>query len=99
MILRADTPINKPFIGVQSVPSRRHYPRVQMPNGVWIYWNYKGREGTSRVCDLSTGGLFLETEEAADVDAPIRLDFLVQGGQNQGQSCCPACKSVEEDWD
>jgi PilZ domain-containing protein len=81
MILRTSTPINKPFIGVQSVPSRRHYPRVQTPNGVWVYWNCKGREDTSRVRDLSTGGLFLETEEAADVNALIRLDFLVQDGQ------------------
>lgn len=37
MILRIGTPINKPFIGAQSVPSRRHYPRVQTPNGVWVY--------------------------------------------------------------
>lgn len=36
MILRIGTPI-KLFIGAQSVPSRRHYPRVQTPNGVWVY--------------------------------------------------------------
>jgi hypothetical protein len=33
------------------------------------------------VRDLSTGGLFVETEEVRDVGATIRLDFLVQEGQ------------------
>jgi hypothetical protein len=46
-----------------------------------VYWNYKGREDTSRVRDLSTGGLFVETEEVREVGATIRLDFLVQEGQ------------------
>src|SRR5437899_7766326 len=70
----------RPLAG-QSIPSRRHYPRVEKPQGVWIYWNCKGREDTSRVRDLSTGGLFIETEEVRDLDATIRLDFLVQEGQ------------------
>jgi len=30
--------------------------------------------------------LFVETEEAWDVDAPIRLDFLVQEGQIRGKA-------------
>jgi len=70
----------RPLAG-QSIPSRRHYPRVEKPQGVWVYWNCKGREDTSRVRDLSPGGLFVETAEARDVDATIRLDFLVQEGQ------------------
>ena len=75
--MRAD----KRFLAGQSIPSRRHYPRVETPDGVWVYWNCKGREDTSRVRDLSTGGLFFETEEVQDLDATIRLDFLVQEGQ------------------
>ncbi|MGC2889858.1 MAG: PilZ domain-containing protein, partial [Candidatus Acidiferrum sp.] len=38
-------------------------------------------EDTSRIRDLSTGGLFVETEALQEVDATIRLDFLVQEGQ------------------
>lgn len=81
MILRTDICADKRFLVGQSIPSRRRYPRVEKPHGVWVYWNCDGREDTSRVRDLSTGGLFVETEELRDVDAPIRLDFLVQEGQ------------------
>ena len=81
MILRTDIRADKRFLRGQSIPSRRRYPRVQASPGVWVYWNYKGHEDTSRVRNLSTGGLFVETEEARDVHATIRLDFLVQEGR------------------
>ena len=80
--MRAD----KHFLGGQSIPSRRHYPRVETPSGVWVYWNCKGSEDTSRVRDLSMGGLFVETEKAREVDATIRLDFLVQEGQIRAEA-------------
>jgi len=32
------------------------------------------------------GGLFVETEEVRDVDATIRLDFLVQEGQIRAEA-------------
>jgi hypothetical protein len=80
--VRAD----KRFLAGQSIPSRRHYPRVETPDGVWVYWNCKGREDTSQVRDLSMGGLFVETEEVRDVDATIRLDFLVQEGQIRAEA-------------
>ena len=38
--MRAD----KRFLAGQSISSRRHYPRVEKPDGVWIYWNCKGRD-------------------------------------------------------
>ncbi len=69
------------FLAGKGIPSRRRYPRVEKPYGVWVYWNSKGREDISRVRDLSMGGLFVETEELRDVDATIMLDFLVQEGQ------------------
>ena len=80
--MRAD----KHFLAGQSVPSRRHYARVETPNEVWVYWNCKGREDTSQVRDLSMGGLFVETEVARDVDTTIRLDFLVQEGQIRAEA-------------
>jgi hypothetical protein len=76
----------KYFLAGQSIPSRRHYPRVETPHEVWVYWNCKGREDTSRVRDLSMGGLFVETEEARDVDTKVRLDFLVQEGQIRAEA-------------
>jgi len=77
---------DKYFLAGHSIPSRRHYPRVETPHEVWVYWNCKGREDTSRVRDLSTGGLFVETEEARDVDTKVRLDFLVQEGQIRAEA-------------
>jgi hypothetical protein len=32
------------------------------------------------------GGLFVETEEARDVDTKVRLDFLVQEGQIRAEA-------------
>ena len=81
MIFRTNIRTDKRSWAGQSIPSRRHYPRVAKPDGVWVYWNCRGREDTSRVRDLSTGGLFVETEVMRDVDATIRLDFLVEEGQ------------------
>jgi hypothetical protein len=81
VILRTNIGANKRLLVGQSIPSRRRYPRVEKPHGIWVYWNCKGREDTSRVRDVGTGGLFVETEEVRDVDATIRLDFLVQEGQ------------------
>ncbi len=77
---------DKYFLAGQGIPSRRHYPRVETPHEVWVYWNCKGREDTSRVRDLSMGGLFVETEEARDVDTKVRLDFLVQEGQIRAEA-------------
>jgi len=80
--VRAD----KYFLAGRSIPSRRHYPRVETPSGVWIYWNCEGRDDTSRVRDLSLGGLFVETAEARDLDATVKLDFLVQEGQIRAEA-------------
>ncbi|PYU40671.1 MAG: hypothetical protein DMG54_22365 [Acidobacteria bacterium] len=80
--MRAD----KYFLAGRSIPSRRHYPRVETPSGVWIYWNCEGRDDTSRVRDLSLGGLFVETAEARDLDATVKLDFLVQEGQIRAEA-------------
>ena len=86
MNLRTDIRADKRFLAGQSIPSRRRYPRVEKSHGVWVYWNCKGREDTSRVRDLSLGGLFVETEEAREVDATVRLDFLVQEGQIRAEA-------------
>src|SRR5260370_24823367 len=77
---------DKSLLAGYSIPSGRHCARVETAHEVWVYWNCKGREDTSRVRDLSTGGLFVETEEARDVDTTIRLDFLVQEGQIRAEA-------------
>ena len=68
------------------IPCRRRYLRVEKPQGVWVYWHCNGPADTSRVRDLSTGGLFVETEIVRDVNATARLDFLVQEGRIRAEA-------------
>ncbi len=48
---------------------------------VWVSWRSNGRKETSRVRDLSLGGLFVETAKSTGVGASVKLYFLVQEGQ------------------
>jgi len=50
--VRAD----KRFLTGPNIPSRRHYPRVETPDEVWVYWKCEALEDTSPVRDLSMGG-------------------------------------------
>lgn len=61
--------------------SRRFSARVATPDGVWVYWRCNGRDETSRVGDMSAGGLFLVTTQARPVGSTAEIDFLVQEGQ------------------
>lgn len=63
-----------------STPSRRSTSRVEVSEGVWVYWRCDGREDVSRVRNLSLGGLFVETSEIRPVGITANLDLLVQEG-------------------
>ncbi len=67
-------------------PSRRLTARIRTPEGVWVFWRCNGRDETSRVRDLSLGGLFLETAETRTVGSTAKLDFLVQEGQIRAEA-------------
>jgi hypothetical protein len=56
------------------------------PQCVWVYWSCEGLEDSSRVRDLSEGGLCVETQEAWVVGATIGLDFLVQEGSIRAEA-------------
>lgn len=58
----------------------RSTSRVNVLEGVWVYWSCGGREDVSRVRNLSLGGLFVETSEIRPVGIKANLDFLVQEG-------------------
>lgn len=62
-------------------PSRRRYPRIEAPNGVSVFWRCGGRDDTSRVLNLSLGGLFIQTRKPRVVGEKTELEFLVQEGQ------------------
>ena len=64
----------------QVLHSRRHHKRVETPQGVLVFWRCGRTEDTSRVKDLSVGGLFINTLKVCPVDATVNLNFLVEDG-------------------
>lgn len=61
--------------------SRRNHRRVETPQGVLVLWRCGRTEDTSRVKDLSVGGLFVETKKVCPIDAAVKLNFLVEDGE------------------
>ena len=64
----------------QVAHSRRQHKRVDTPQGVWVYWRCGRSEDTSRVRDISVGGIFIETKKVLPIDASVELNFLVEDG-------------------
>ena len=63
-------------------PSRRLSSRVQIADGVWVFWKCNsGHEELSRVLDLSLKGLFVETPKVKPPGINTKLHFLVEEGQ------------------
>jgi hypothetical protein len=55
--------------------------RLPATGDVWVYWGCGGRADVSRVRDLSTGGIFIETTWRRTKGEVVRVHFLVQEGQ------------------
>ncbi len=60
---------------------RRRASRVEVNQCVYALWNCDGLEDISRVRDLSSSGLFIESPIEKNLDAPIKLHFLADEGQ------------------
>jgi hypothetical protein len=66
---------------------RRFSSRVEPEkNDVWVYWEGSGDRDLSRVKDLSTGGLFLQTSRPKRIGSTTNLHFLVQEGQIRAEA-------------
>jgi hypothetical protein len=73
-------PLRERILKRQVLHSRRHHKRVETPQGVSVFWRCGRTEDTSRVRDLSVGGLFIETSKVCPIDATVELHFLVEDG-------------------
>ena len=69
-----------------TLPSRRLTSRVRTGGDIWIYWRCDERDETSRVRDVSFGGLFVETTEPRSVGSTAQIDFLVKEGQIRAEA-------------
>ena len=72
---------NERIFKKQVLASQRQHKRVETPEGVWVLWRCGRTEDTSRVKNLSVGGLFVETNKVCPINATVELDFLVQDGE------------------
>ena len=70
----------------QTFHSRRFSSRVEAPENVYVYWSSVGYDDTSRVRDLSSGGLFVQTRKSRSVGAKTNLHFLVEEGQIRAEA-------------
>ena len=69
-----------------SSPSRRFNSRTTSVDDIWVYWSCNQRAETSRIRDVSLGGLFIETSRPSPVDSKAQVDFLVQEGQIRAEA-------------
>ena len=60
--------------------------RVEVEDGVWVYWLSNGQEEISRVLDLSMRGLFIETPKAKPPGMNTKLHFLVEEGEIRAEA-------------
>jgi hypothetical protein len=70
----------------QTPHSKRFSSRVETPGDVYVYWSSAGYDDTSRVRDLSSGGLFVQTRKPRSVGAKTKLHFLVEEGQIRAEA-------------
>ena len=65
-----------------AAPARRFYSRNKTPGILFVSWSCSGgHDETSRVGDLSLGGVFIVTDcRAAAIGAEAHLKFLVREG-------------------
>lgn len=66
---------------LEPADSRRKYPRIGLPKGMWVAWQAGADREVSRVKSLSLGGLFIATQKPAAVGTLVKLLFEVPGGE------------------
>jgi hypothetical protein len=70
----------------QTSHSKRFSSRLETPGDVYVYWSSVGVDDTSRVHDLSSGGLYVRTRNARAVGEKTNLYFLVEEGQIRAEA-------------
>jgi hypothetical protein len=60
---------------------RRRTSRAPVDEDVYTLWSCDGHEGLSRVRDLGSCGLFIESPIEQELGAPMKLHFLADEGQ------------------
>lgn len=61
--------------------SKRRYPRIPTPQGVWVAWQDGQQQNVSRVRDLNIGGLFIAHPIPSVIGATITILLSVSEGE------------------
>ena len=74
---------------------KRRYPRIRLPKGMLVAWQYGGSRGVSRVATMGLGGLFITTPQPAPVGTLLRLIFDLPGGEVRARATVRDIKDGE----
>lgn len=66
-----------------SSSTERRYPRIALPQGMWVAWYGGAEHQISRVGTLSMGGIFICAPAPPPVGTKLKLAFEVPGGEVQ----------------
>lgn len=80
---------------LEPADSRRKYPRIGLPKGMWVAWQAGAERQVSRVKSLSLGGLFISTQNPAPIGTLVRLLFEVPGGEVRARGIVKRCLAGE----
>jgi len=61
----------------------RRSTRVAVAKGLWVAWQGEGSRNVSRVRDLSTGGVFIQTPLAVEIGTEVELLFALPEGETR----------------
>jgi hypothetical protein len=59
----------------------RRAVRVAVAKGLWVAWQGEGSRNVSRVRDLSTGGVFIQTPLAVGIGTELDMLFALPEGE------------------
>ena len=79
----------------ETYAAKRRYPRIRLPKGMLVAWQYGASRGVSRVATMGLGGLFIITPEPAPIGTLVRLIFDLPGGEVRARATVRDMKDGE----
>jgi hypothetical protein len=80
-----DVPCDPSSAAEASSSGKRRYPRISLPQGMWVAWYGGGEHQVARVGTLSMGGIFICVANTPPVGTTLKLAFEVPGGEVQAE--------------
>lgn len=74
-----------PSNATEELSSKRKYPRIALPKGMWVAWYGGAEHQISRVGTLGMGGVFICVPAPPPVGTSLKLAFEVPGGEVQAE--------------